>query len=90
MITHFLMVPMYRIATRTRLRFRAARLLSAAAACALAIVPSVVRAQTSTPAMSATLTRLASQLDGDAGSAGDAAKVRTLAGAVRDLASATR
>ena len=36
------------------------------------------------------LTRLAAQLDGDAGAAGDAAKVGTLAGAVRDLAAATR
>jgi len=35
------------------------------------------------------LTQLATQLDGDAGSAGDAAKVRTLAGAVRSLAAAT-
>ncbi|GJG89166.1 hypothetical protein tb265_43470 [Gemmatimonadetes bacterium T265] len=34
------------------------------------------------------LTRLAAQLDGDAAGAGDAAKVRTLAGAVRDLATA--
>jgi hypothetical protein len=32
------------------------------------------------------LTRLAGQLDGDARAAGDAAKVRTLAVAVRDLA----
>ena len=32
------------------------------------------------------LTKLATQLDTDAGSAGDAAKVRTLAGAVRALA----
>jgi hypothetical protein len=36
------------------------------------------------------LTRLAMQLDGDANGAGDAAKVRKLAGAVRDLAGATR
>src|SRR5207249_4379855 len=36
------------------------------------------------------LTRLATQLDGDAGGAGDAAKVRTLAGAVKELAAATR
>src|SRR5690606_19347932 len=36
------------------------------------------------------LNRLASQLDGDANSAGDAAKVRTLASAVRDLANASR
>ena len=36
------------------------------------------------------LTRLATQLDGDAGSSGDAAKVRMLATAVRDLAGATR
>jgi hypothetical protein len=35
---------------------------------------------------SSTLTRLAGQLDGEAGGSGDAAKVRTLAGAVRDLA----
>lgn len=34
------------------------------------------------------LTRLAGQLDADAAGAGDAAKVRTLAGAVRELASA--
>ncbi len=34
------------------------------------------------------LTRLAAQLDGDAAGAGDAAKVRALAGAVRDLAAA--
>jgi hypothetical protein len=34
------------------------------------------------------LTQLATQLDGDAGSSSDAAKVRTLAGAVRDLAAA--
>ena len=32
------------------------------------------------------LTQVATQLDGDAGGAGDAAKVRTVAGAVRDLA----
>jgi hypothetical protein len=36
------------------------------------------------------LTQLATQLDGDASSAGDAAKVRTLAGAVRGLAAASR
>jgi hypothetical protein len=36
------------------------------------------------------LTALATQLDGDASGAGDAAKVRTLAGAVRELASASR
>jgi hypothetical protein len=36
------------------------------------------------------LTQLATQLDGDAGGAGDAAKVRTLAGAVRALGGATR
>jgi hypothetical protein len=36
------------------------------------------------------LTQLATQLDGDAGGAGDAAKVRTLAGAVRDLAATLR
>jgi hypothetical protein len=36
------------------------------------------------------LTQLASQLDGDAGRARDAAKVRLLATAVRDLAAATR
>ena len=36
------------------------------------------------------LTQLATQLDGDAAGAGDAAKVRTLAGAVRDLAAASR
>jgi hypothetical protein len=36
------------------------------------------------------LLQLATQLDGDAGGAGDAAKVRTLAGAVRDLAAASR
>ena len=35
------------------------------------------------------LTRLASQVDGDASGAGDPAKVRTLAGAVKDLAAAT-
>jgi hypothetical protein len=35
------------------------------------------------------LTKLATELDGDAGGAGDAAKVRTLAGAVRQLAGAT-
>jgi hypothetical protein len=38
----------------------------------------------------AALTTLATQLDSDASSAGDAAKVRTLASALRDLASATR
>ncbi|HEX9754155.1 MAG TPA: hypothetical protein VGA42_00530, partial [Gemmatimonadales bacterium] len=36
------------------------------------------------------LTRLAASLDGEAGGSGDAAKVRILAGAVRDLAAATR
>ncbi|MEO8563465.1 MAG: hypothetical protein ABI601_15405 [bacterium] len=36
------------------------------------------------------LTSLAAQLDGDAGSASDGRKVRMLAGAVRDLAAATR
>ena len=36
------------------------------------------------------LTQLAAQLDGDASGARDAAKVRTLAGSVRDLAAATR
>jgi hypothetical protein len=36
------------------------------------------------------LTQLATQLDGDARGAGDAAKVRMLAGAVRDLAAASR
>jgi hypothetical protein len=36
------------------------------------------------------LNRLATQLDGDASGAGDAAKVRTLATAVRDLATASR
>ena len=36
------------------------------------------------------LSRLATQLDGDASGAGDAAKVRTLATAVRDLANASR
>ncbi len=36
------------------------------------------------------LTLLAAQIDGDAGSAGDSAKVRMLAAAVRDLAMATR
>jgi hypothetical protein len=36
------------------------------------------------------LTQLATQLDGDAAASGDAAKVRSLAGAVRDLAAATR
>jgi hypothetical protein len=35
------------------------------------------------------LTKLATELDGEAGGAGDAAKVRTLAGAVRQLAGAT-
>jgi hypothetical protein len=35
------------------------------------------------------LTRLAAELDGEAGGAGDGAKVRTLAGAVKDLAAAT-
>jgi hypothetical protein len=35
------------------------------------------------------LTKLATELDGDAAGAGDAAKVRTLAGAVRQLAGAT-
>ncbi|MFL5494001.1 MAG: LVIVD repeat-containing protein [Gemmatimonadales bacterium] len=35
------------------------------------------------------LTKLATDLDGDAGGAGDAAKVRTLAGAVRQLAGTT-
>jgi len=35
------------------------------------------------------LTQLASQLDGDAGNAGDAAKVRTLASAVRSLATSS-
>jgi hypothetical protein len=35
------------------------------------------------------LTKLATELDGDASGAGDAAKVRTLAGAVRQLAGAT-
>jgi hypothetical protein len=36
------------------------------------------------------LSALASQIDADASGAGDAAKVRTLAGSVRDLAAATR
>lgn len=36
------------------------------------------------------LTQLAAQLDNDASSAGDGSKVRTLAGAVRDLAAASR
>jgi hypothetical protein len=36
------------------------------------------------------LTRLATQLDGDAGASTDAAKVRLLAGAVRELAGAAR
>lgn len=36
------------------------------------------------------LTRLATELDGDAAGSGDAAKVRMLAGAVRDLAGASR
>ena len=36
------------------------------------------------------LTQLASQLDADASGAGDAARVRMLAGAVRDLAGAAR
>jgi hypothetical protein len=36
-----------------------------------------------------TLTELATRLEGDASGAGDAAKVRTLAGAVRDLAAAS-
>ncbi|MFZ5625257.1 MAG: LVIVD repeat-containing protein [Gemmatimonadota bacterium] len=36
------------------------------------------------------LTQLATQLEADAGGAGDPAKVRTLAGAVRDLAAASR
>jgi hypothetical protein len=36
------------------------------------------------------LAQLATQLDGDAPGAGDAARVRTLAGAVRDLAAASR
>jgi hypothetical protein len=36
------------------------------------------------------LTQLATQIDGDASGAGDAAKVKMLAGAVRDLAGATR
>jgi len=36
------------------------------------------------------LAQLASQLDGDAGSSSDAAKVRMLAGSVRDLANAAR
>jgi hypothetical protein len=35
------------------------------------------------------LIQLAAQLDGDADGAGDAAKVRTLAGAVRELAAAS-
>ena len=35
------------------------------------------------------LTQLAAQLDADAGSSGDASKVRTLAAAVRDLAAAS-
>jgi hypothetical protein len=35
------------------------------------------------------LTRLAAELNGEAGGAGDGAKVRTLAGAVKDLAAAT-
>ena len=39
---------------------------------------------------STSLTLLASQLDGDASGSGDAAKVRMLAGVVRDLASAAR
>jgi hypothetical protein len=38
---------------------------------------------------SSALTQLATQLDSDAGGAGDAAKVRTLASAVRDLAGAS-
>ncbi len=36
------------------------------------------------------LTQLATQLDGDAGGAGDASKIRMLAGVVRDLAGASR
>ena len=39
---------------------------------------------------SSALTRLATELDGDAGGAGDPAKVRTLAGAVRQLATEPR
>jgi hypothetical protein len=35
------------------------------------------------------LTKLAGELDGEAGGAGDAAKVRTLAGAVKELAGTT-
>jgi hypothetical protein len=35
------------------------------------------------------LTKVATELDGESGGAGDAAKVRTLAGAVRQLAGAT-
>jgi hypothetical protein len=41
-------------------------------------------------ARSSALTQLATQLDGDASGAGDAGKVRLLAGAVRDLAGVTR
>ncbi len=41
-------------------------------------------------ARAAALTALAAQVDGDVGSAQDGAKVRTLAGALRDLASASR
>jgi hypothetical protein len=46
--------------------------------------------QASGAARQSALTQLATQIDGDASGAGDAAKVRMLAGAVRDLAGATR
>jgi hypothetical protein len=44
--------------------------------------------QASGSARQSTLTQLAGQLDGEAGSSSDAAKVRLLAQAVRDLAAA--